>query len=408
MQFVDEVVLFDFADIPMVGSLDTGYAIGLTGEGAAVCERLQKEDVPEEDIAAVDPALLEHLIKGGFFETAKKDRRVLSAYLHVTQRCNLHCAGCYSLDDQRNTLSDAPLSSIKHAVDELASAGVMRLVVSGGEPFLREDLPEIVEHAKRVRSIDSVTVLSNGTCMSEATLKRLAPNVDCVSVSFDGCSASAPAYIREEQRFDELVASVRAVQAAGIQAHIIPTVHETLMLVEELSEAQSALKRIQRISKYMAVILKAAVILFCLVWVAIIIALGLMALSFIPSNSAVEASTVIPFGFYGFATILLLIILQGVFSDIAKGSSPFTKKQVRRFRWAALVLFLGAVLEALFSSGAQFLIQSENMNVEYRDSSNGNILSINAGSILGSALLLTMSFVFEYGVILQEFTDDTL
>ena len=40
MQFVDEVVLFDFADIPMVGSLDTGYAIGLTGEGAAVCERL--------------------------------------------------------------------------------------------------------------------------------------------------------------------------------------------------------------------------------------------------------------------------------------------------------------------------------------------------------------------------------
>ena len=48
------------------------------------------------------------------------------------------------------------------------------------------------------------------------------------------------------------------------------------------------------------------------------------------------------------------------------------------------------------------------MNVEYRDSSNGNILSINAGSILGSALLLTMSFVFEYGVILQEFTDDTL
>lgn len=225
MKFVDEVVLFDFAGIPMVGSLGTGYAIGLTDEGAAVCARLEKEDVPEEDIAAVDPALLEHLVKGGFFETAKADGRVLSAYLHVTQRCNLNCAGCYSLDEQRNMLSDAPLSSLKHAIDELASAGVMRLVVSGGEPFLREDLPEIVEHAKRERGIDSVTVLSNGTCMSDAALERLAPNVDCVSVSFDGCSASAPAYIREEQRFDELVAAVRAVQAAGIQAHIIPTVH---------------------------------------------------------------------------------------------------------------------------------------------------------------------------------------
>lgn len=225
MRFADEVVLFDFVGIPMVGSLGTGYAIGLTDEGAAVCARLKEKDVPEQDIAAVDPVLLEHLIKGGFFEPAKTDGRVLSAYLHVTQRCNLQCAGCYSLDAQRNTLADAPLAQIKHAIDELAAAGVMQLVVSGGEPFLREDLPEIVEYAKRACGIGSVTVLSNGTCMSVSALERLAPHVDCVSVSFDGCSADAPAYIRQEQRFDDLVKAVRSVQAAGIQAHIIPTVH---------------------------------------------------------------------------------------------------------------------------------------------------------------------------------------
>ncbi len=233
MRFAEEVVLFDFAGIPMVGSLGTGYAIGLTDEGAAVCARLHEEDVPEQDIAAVDPALLEHLTKGGFFESAKPDHRVLSAYLHVTQRCNLNCAGCYSLDAQRNALADAPLPAIKHAIDELAASGVMRLVISGGEPFLREDLPEIVEHAKRSCGIASVTVLSNGTCMSDAALERLAPNVECVSVSFDGCSSEAPAYIRQEQRFDELVSAVRAVQAAGIQAHIIPTVHAKN--VDELS-----------------------------------------------------------------------------------------------------------------------------------------------------------------------------
>lgn len=180
------------------------------------------------------------------------------------------------------------------------------------------------------------------------------------------------------------------------------------MLVKELSEAQAAFRRIQRISKFMNIILKVAVVLFCLVWIAILIALGLVALSLISSDSGLEVATLIPFGFYGFATILLLIILQGVFNDIEHGSSPFTKKQVRRFRWAALVLFAGAVLEAVFSGGAHFLLQSENMNVEYRDSSNSNILPINAGSILGAALLLTMSFIFEYGVILQEFTDDTL
>lgn len=226
MRFGDQVVAFDFAGIPMVGNMNTGYAIGLTAEGAAVCDRLQREDVAEPEIAAVDAALLEHLTRGGFFGNEKPAEAVVSAYLHVTQRCNLSCVGCYSYDDQRNCLEDAPLDHIKHALDELAGAGLATLIISGGEPFLRADLPDIVAYAKRDCGIRAVTVLSNGTCMTDEALAALAPNVNCVSVSFDGCSASAPAYIREEQRFDELVAAVKAVQAAGIkEAHIIPTVH---------------------------------------------------------------------------------------------------------------------------------------------------------------------------------------
>ena len=53
MRFTEEVVLFDFAGIPMVGCLDTGYAIGLTEQGAAVCARMLEEDVPEDDVTAV-------------------------------------------------------------------------------------------------------------------------------------------------------------------------------------------------------------------------------------------------------------------------------------------------------------------------------------------------------------------
>lgn len=53
----------------------------------------------------------------------------------------------------------------------------------------------------------------------------MAPFVDAISVSFDGYSADAPAPIRGTQRFDRLVAAVRAIQTAGIHAHIIPTIH---------------------------------------------------------------------------------------------------------------------------------------------------------------------------------------
>lgn len=225
MKFAEGVVSFEFAGVTLVGCLSTGYVIGLDEAGAGVCARMFKENVPVEDVSAVDPLLLEHLVKGGFFQEAVASERVLSAYLHVTQRCNLTCAGCYSLDDQRNALDDAPLADVLRGVDELAVAGASRLVVSGGEPFLRDDLPAIVEHAKRACGLASVTVLSNGTCMSRAALERMAPFVDCVSVSFDGCSEGSRAYIRGKQRFSELVEAVRMVREAGIAAHIIPTVH---------------------------------------------------------------------------------------------------------------------------------------------------------------------------------------
>ncbi len=225
MKFAQSVVSFEFAGISLVGCLSTGYVIGLTPQGASVCSRMFEEDVCEDEIHAVDARLLEHLTKGGFFSDATPVDQVVCAYLHVTQRCNLTCKGCYSLDDQRNCLPDAPLSHLCHALDELAAAGVSRLVISGGEPFMRADLPDIVQYAKETAKIASVTVLSNGLCLTQEALKRLAPFVDCVSISFDGCSADSSAYIRSEQRFDELVAAVKMVQAAGIAAHIIPTIH---------------------------------------------------------------------------------------------------------------------------------------------------------------------------------------
>lgn len=270
MRFNDEVVMQDLSGIPLVGNLASGYVIGLTGEGAEVCKRLMAEDVPEDEIAAVDANLLHHLTQGGFFaddgangsvaegigsDAAMRNSDaqiaeeatesvspnastagsvvaggstsalpVLSAYLHVTQRCNLQCRGCYSLDEKRNVLADAPLSDICRAVDQLADAGLQRLVISGGEPFLREDLTDIVKHAKE-RGIPRVDVLSNGTRITPEALQAMTPYVDGVSVSFDGHSADSVPYIRREQRFDELVTAVHAIQEAGIAAHIIPTAH---------------------------------------------------------------------------------------------------------------------------------------------------------------------------------------
>lgn len=225
-------------DVPMIGNVANGYAIGLTEEGDRLCDRLFTEEVPEAEIAAVSEDLLAHLKRGDFAEEACVSGEgafaagqtdavpdsLASAYLHVTHHCNLRCVGCYSGVGDRNARADLPLETMAAIVRRLAAAGVQRLVISGGEPFLRNDLPAIARCAKEA-GVGFVDVLTNGTCVDDDTLMALAPWADRVAVSFDGVSGASVPHIRREPLYNILTDTVRRIREAGIAAHIIPTLH---------------------------------------------------------------------------------------------------------------------------------------------------------------------------------------
>lgn len=225
MRFNASVVMFEFAGYPIVGNLDTGYIIGLTQEGAALCAELMTADILPEQITNVDQNLFHHLEKGLFFSDKTPPDSIPSAYIHVTQRCNLSCVGCYSNDDGRNTIKDPSTNQLKRALSELAGAGVEKLVISGGEPFLRNDLAELVSYAHIDCGIAHITVITNGTIANNRLIDKLSSCVDSIAVSVDGYSAECLPYIRREQRFTQLVETIKTIKGSGIQAHIIPTVH---------------------------------------------------------------------------------------------------------------------------------------------------------------------------------------
>ena len=209
MRLRHDAVLFEYAGIPMVGNPENGGTIGLTPGGKELCERMRVSDVPDEEAFRLEPELAQCLSEAGFIRDVEVDRgegRLTSAYLHVTQRCNLSCRGCYSDGPSRNAGDDASTEDMKTVVGNLAHAGVRNLVVSGGEPLLRDDLDEILRYAKE-GGIESVSVLTNGTLVEKDAVTRLAPFVDCISVSFDGCSPESPAHIRGTQRFARTRAS---------------------------------------------------------------------------------------------------------------------------------------------------------------------------------------------------------
>ncbi|HAH07122.1 MAG TPA: hypothetical protein DCM05_11485 [Elusimicrobia bacterium] len=95
--------------------------------------------------------------------------------LILTYRCNQRCAHCYcSLpSDDRDALArELTFKEISRIIDELAEAGCLWLLITGGEPLLREDFWDIYLYARRKGIF--VELFSNGTLWDAGLIDRLA------------------------------------------------------------------------------------------------------------------------------------------------------------------------------------------------------------------------------------------
>lgn len=94
--------------------------------------------------------------------------RLLSFDLEVTARCNNHCRHCYiSLPEQDPGARDneLSLSELQAIADEAVSLGAVWCLLTGGEPLLREDFPDLYVYLKQKGLL--VTVFTNATLVTE-------------------------------------------------------------------------------------------------------------------------------------------------------------------------------------------------------------------------------------------------
>ena len=103
----------------------------------------------------------------------------------LTNHCNFACVHCYLADDPRPELSTAEIFRL---LDEMEKAGVLYLTLSGGEPLLRKDFPEIYRHAHSKGFL--INVFTNGSKITDAILAlflELPPQK--VEITLNGISA---------------------------------------------------------------------------------------------------------------------------------------------------------------------------------------------------------------------------
>lgn len=125
----------------------------------------------------------------------------LHAHVELTQRCPLACCHCYLEGLPRQPEAELTLPELEGLFDDLASLGTLFLTLSGGEPFLRDDLFEIVQAARQRHF--AVSVLSSGQGASEDIMTRLAAlGLDGVQVSLYGSDdATHEAFTRRAESY---------------------------------------------------------------------------------------------------------------------------------------------------------------------------------------------------------------
>lgn len=156
---------------------------------------------------------------------AEHGRGTCCALLEVTKRCNLYCRYCFAHGGE--TDGEPSLQQLKQAVDDiLRQCGTPLLQLSGGEPSLRDDLPELVAYA-REHGCPAVQLNTNGLRLAEEPeyVHRLAQaGLTIVFLQFDGVTDEVYRTLRGR---DLLETKLRAIENCGreqIGVTLVPTV----------------------------------------------------------------------------------------------------------------------------------------------------------------------------------------
>ena len=102
------------------------------------------------------------------WDRMKENKRLLSVSLEVTARCNNNCRHCYinlPAKDREAKSQELTIEEISRIADEAIELGAVWILITGGEPLLREDFSDIYIVLKRKGLL--VTVFTNATLIKE-------------------------------------------------------------------------------------------------------------------------------------------------------------------------------------------------------------------------------------------------
>jgi len=147
---------------------------------------------------------------------------------HVTERCNLQCKHCYVNDHNSDELdTNEVINIVTHLAEVLKRWGRPGSVsLTGGEPFIRSDLKDIVTSFRNYKQFKNISVLTNGILISDDVIEFLIENDCSIQVSIDGLTKEQHDEIRGKGNFNKTISSLKKLSESGIYTTVHFVVHK--------------------------------------------------------------------------------------------------------------------------------------------------------------------------------------
>lgn len=167
----------------------------------------------------------------------RRSEPYLSTYLHrkgarlglpiagnfeLTARCNFNCPMCYvhlSREDVEARGKELAAAQWIDIARQAKEQGMIFVLLTGGEPFVREDFFEIYGEMKKMGLL--VSINSNGSMLSGEIRRKLIEDPPFrINVSLYGGSEETYRRMCGPGAFDDVIENIRAVKAAGIDVRL--------------------------------------------------------------------------------------------------------------------------------------------------------------------------------------------
>lgn len=135
------------------------------------------------------------------------ERRIESVRISITDRCNFRCRYCMPAEGlpwlQRSEV--LTFEEIERLARILAAMGVNHVRITGGEPLVRRDVPDLIERLVRVPGLDDLALTTNGVALRTLAGPLVDAGLRRINVSLDSLDHTRFAEVTRRDMLDRVL-----------------------------------------------------------------------------------------------------------------------------------------------------------------------------------------------------------